>query len=94
MTFKLNLIIYINMDKNKQDNVRKLIKQLVHREGSVTDFGKICGISHNHLYIFLNGSIDKLGEQVAAKILDYCKKNKIKITMKDLRPHIDQIYYK
>ena len=74
---------------------RKVIKQIAenHSEGTL-GFAKEIHISKTTLYDFISGDSNNLSDQNAEKIIDYCLSKKIKLKMRDLRPHINLLLYK
>lgn len=74
--------------EKKQNEVRKIIRQLALREGSIARLCGVINITHPVLYNFQNHISNKLSESTAEKIYTYCLKHRIKIRMSDLRPHI------
>ncbi|KKN70241.1 hypothetical protein LCGC14_0432660 [marine sediment metagenome] len=78
---------------NQQDNARKLVKQIALYAGSmemlVAEIKSKCKVtvSDGTLYNFLSNFDERLSEKSATALLLYCQKHRIKITMRELRPH-------
>ncbi len=68
---------------SKKERAILLVKQMVEREGSVDDFCKKIGVSHPLIYDFYESG--KMSYYTADKIISYCQKNKIKISMSDIK---------
>ena len=73
-----------------QDNARKIVKQLSDHSGTINKLAIACDMPNSTLYDFINRKTDKLSERDAEKLLIYASKFKLKIKMRDLRPHMSK----
>jgi len=78
--------------RNIQDNPKKLLKQICYKlKISIFQLGKDANIPHSTLYTYLNDETGTktISDANAIRLINFCKKNKIKLKMKDLRPHMN-----
>lgn len=75
----------------EQERVRKIIRGFVKKEGNIKNFAAKVGVTYPVIYNFLNGTKKHLSEQTGEKLYNYCRKQRIKINMSDIRPHINYL---